>query len=191
MTPACSPSQPTSYAASSCTGSLSTTVRFCSMPGLQCSMLQCVRWHPWPDCNDSPCSMLNSAKVGGPCSRLDKMRLACMCHLPKGVEDASLKWAWLTQLARHIQDCWGLDLGITQDAAGKTAPPAALSMAAWASSPAAGSGRHRSVFIDRPAAGQDIVPSPALSGTAYSETQDMRDVSNERMPILIIPPLKL
>eukprot|EP00891_Asterochloris_glomerata_P007827 jgi/Astpho2/7827/fgenesh1_pg.00117_%23_37_t len=71
-------------------------------------------------------SMLNSAKVGGPCSRLDKMRLACMCHLPKGVEDASLKWAWLTQLARHIQDCWGLDLGITQDAAGKTAPPAAL-----------------------------------------------------------------
>jgi len=63
--------------------------------------------------------------LGGPCSRLDKMRAALLLHLPSSPDSAAAVTDLILRLVIHIQTIWGLALGVQDGASNDTSPQAA------------------------------------------------------------------
>ncbi len=72
------------------------------------------------------CRLVDGQPIGGPCSRLEKMKAALLLHLPKGSESTGPNADICSRLARHIQCTWGIALGLQSDAASETCLQPAL-----------------------------------------------------------------
>ncbi len=64
--------------------------------------------------------------MGGPCSRLDKMRAALLLHLPFTPNNAAAVTDLILRLVRHIQTSWGLALGVKAGASNDSSAQAAV-----------------------------------------------------------------
>ncbi len=62
--------------------------------------------------------------MGGPCSRLDKMKAALLLHLPSSPDSTAAVTDLLLRLVRHIQTIWGLALGVKDGASTDTSAQA-------------------------------------------------------------------
>lgn len=50
--------------------------------------------------------------MGGPCSRVDKLKAALQIHLPCSPDDSAAKDELMSKLLTCIQQTWGMDLGM-------------------------------------------------------------------------------
>ena len=64
--------------------------------------------------------------MGGPCTRLDKMRAALLLHLPSSPDSAAAVTDLISRLVIHIQTIWGLALGVKDGASNNTSAQAAV-----------------------------------------------------------------
>ncbi|KAL0041515.1 hypothetical protein WJX79_005896 [Trebouxia sp. C0005] len=70
--------------------------------------------------------LLDALPLGGPCSRLDKMRAALLLHLPSSPDSAAAVTDLILRLVIHIQTIWGLALGVKDGASNDTSAQAAV-----------------------------------------------------------------
>ena len=63
--------------------------------------------------------------MGGPCSRLDKMRAALLLHLPSSPDSATATTDLILRLVRQVRTIWGLALGVQDGASNDASPQAA------------------------------------------------------------------
>ena len=71
------------------------------------------------------CRLVDGQPVGGPCSRLDKMKASLLLHLPTSPDSDAANADLISSLTKQIQQMWALDLGLKNDAS-KSSPAQAV-----------------------------------------------------------------
>lgn len=69
--------------------------------------------------------LVDAQPMGGPCSRLDKMRAALLLHLPSSPDSATATTDLILRLVRQVRTIWGLALGVQDGASNDASPQAA------------------------------------------------------------------
>lgn len=63
------------------------------------------------------CSLIDGQPVGGPCSKIDKLKAALQIHLPPSPDSSDADDELMSKLLTCIQDAWGMDIGMQKRSA--------------------------------------------------------------------------
>ena len=64
------------------------------------------------------CSLIDGQPVGGPCSKVDKLKAALQIHLPPSPDSSDANNELMSKLLKCIQGAWGMDLDMQKSSAG-------------------------------------------------------------------------